>query len=431
MAPRMDAGDILAAPVASGVLNGVSTLCDSKLGRYAVGTACIAAAYRFLLTPKQQKTQDHFDNRSSRFKALRQKHFPPGFPNTWHAVCNAADIADGQVKSISALGTEFVAFLGSDGKAAVLDAFCPHMGAHLGFGGQVVGNTIQCPFHGWSFDGSGKCQRIPYTTRLSEEMKQGAKIKAYETRELLGRIFIWFDAEGRPPQWDLAAGLDLAEAVARKECYPVAMRCGIFHQHCCEMHMNSADPFHFNTLHAPLPVPGLGRFIKGIHLINTTYGEGEIRGKVEKHQHLTLFKEKTMGLFLFGKKRWPVPFSARVAALIDTVVTFEGPNMMHFKLITPLGTIRQIKTILPIEPFKQQVEMYWYAEKSVPRVIAYVLSLIGKVALEQDLEVWENKLYWKDPVLVDGDGPFQEFFDWYGQFYSASSGEIGRRPLEW
>ncbi len=28
-----------------------------------------------------------------------------------------------------------------------------------------------------------------------------------------------------------------------------------------------------------------------------------------------------------GKKRWPVPFSARVAALIDTVVTFEGPNM--------------------------------------------------------------------------------------------------------
>lgn len=32
-------------------------------------------------------------------------------------MCNAADIADGQVKSISALGTEFVAFRGSDGKA--------------------------------------------------------------------------------------------------------------------------------------------------------------------------------------------------------------------------------------------------------------------------------------------------------------------------
>ena len=28
-----------------------------------------------------------------------------------------------------------------------------------------------------------------------------------------------------------------------------------------------------------------------------------------------------------GKKRWPVPFSAHVASSIDTVVTFEGPNM--------------------------------------------------------------------------------------------------------
>lgn len=75
--------------------------------------------------------------------------------------------------------------------------------------------------------------------------------------------------------------------------------------------------------------------------------------------------------------------------------------------------------------------MYWYAEKSVPRIIAYLLSLIGKVALEQDLEVWENKLYWKEPVLVEGDGPFQEFFDWYGQFYSQSSSQVGRHQLEW
>eukprot|EP00438_Fugacium_kawagutii_P001305 Skav226289 [mRNA] locus=scaffold3301:187474:188103:+ [translate_table: standard] len=172
--------DDLKTGIASGVLLvGIDTLCD-KWGRYAIGTACLAALYRFLLTPKQQKTMDHFENRSSRFKALRQKHFPPGFPNTWHAVCNAADIAHGNVKSISALGTEMVAFRGSDGKAAVLDAFCPHMGAHLGFGGQVIGNTLQCPFHGWSFDGSGTCQRIPYTNRLTEELKEGAKIKAYE-----------------------------------------------------------------------------------------------------------------------------------------------------------------------------------------------------------------------------------------------------------
>ena len=55
----------------------------------------------------------------------------------------------------------------------MLDAFCPHMGAHLGFGGEVVGNSIKCPFHGWSFDREGKCQRIPYTSRLTEEVREG------------------------------------------------------------------------------------------------------------------------------------------------------------------------------------------------------------------------------------------------------------------
>ena len=33
----------------------------------------------------------------------------------------------------------------------MLAAHCPHMGAHLGFGGRVVGEAIRCPMHGFSF----------------------------------------------------------------------------------------------------------------------------------------------------------------------------------------------------------------------------------------------------------------------------------------
>jgi len=406
-------------------------LSESRAGRCAVGSLCLLAAYKLWSIPRQRRNKDYFDNTSSKFRALRHKHFPPGFPNTWHAVCNAADVANGQVKSISALGREFVAFRGEDGKVAVLDAFCPHMGAHLGAGGQVVGNSIRCPFHGWDFDRHGQCQRIPYASRLTEEVRKSAQTRAYETREVLGRIFIWFDAEGRPPQWELQAGKELEESLAAGRSYVVVMRQTEFLQHCCEMHMNSADPYHFQTLHAPLPIPGLGWLVKGIHGIKTTYGEGEVHGKVEKRPHLTIFREKTLGMYLFGKKRWPLPLSEWIAGTIDTIVTFEGPNMMHFRLVTPLGTIRQVKTILPIEPFKQQVEMYWYADASVPRIIAYLISVIGKFAVEQDREVWENKLYWKHPVLVPGDGPFTDFFEWYNQFYSESSKEISQNRLEW
>lgn len=54
-------------------------------------------------------------------------------------------------------------FRGQEGQAHVLNAYCPHLGANLAVGGRVVGNCIECPFHGWRFEGSdGKCVKIPY-----------------------------------------------------------------------------------------------------------------------------------------------------------------------------------------------------------------------------------------------------------------------------
>eukprot|EP00438_Fugacium_kawagutii_P025262 Skav211123 [mRNA] locus=scaffold3631:71737:78228:- [translate_table: standard] len=84
----------------------------------------------------------------------------------------------------------------------------------------------------------------------------------------------------------------------------------------------------------------------------------------------------------------------------------------------------EVMTILPIEPFKQSVEARWYAESCVPRFIACALACIGGRALEQDREVWENKVYHKKPVLVAGDGAFLEFMRWYDQFYSEKSASL-------
>ena len=65
-----------------------------------------------------------------------------------------------------------VVFRGEDGKVAVTDAYCPHLGANLGRGGKVVGNCIECPFHGWQFrSDNGKCVKIPYNEKVPEVAK--------------------------------------------------------------------------------------------------------------------------------------------------------------------------------------------------------------------------------------------------------------------
>ncbi|ELT88255.1 hypothetical protein CAPTEDRAFT_218200 [Capitella teleta] len=54
-------------------------------------------------------------------------------------------------------------FRSEKGTAHVLDAYCPHLGANLAIGGQVKGDCLECPFHGWQFRGDdGKCVKVPY-----------------------------------------------------------------------------------------------------------------------------------------------------------------------------------------------------------------------------------------------------------------------------
>ena len=89
--------------------------------------------------------------------------FPFGIPNSWYEVLYSDELAKGEVKTVRYLGRDIVLFRGHDGKVGALEPFCPHLGAHFGFGGKVEGNNLVCPFHSWQFDGGGTCQHIPYT----------------------------------------------------------------------------------------------------------------------------------------------------------------------------------------------------------------------------------------------------------------------------
>jgi phenylpropionate dioxygenase-like ring-hydroxylating dioxygenase large terminal subunit len=43
-----------------------------------------------------------------------------------------------------AVGKVFAVFRGEDGKVAILDAYCVHLGANMAVGGKVVGNCLVC-----------------------------------------------------------------------------------------------------------------------------------------------------------------------------------------------------------------------------------------------------------------------------------------------
>ncbi|MFN2425072.1 MAG: Rieske 2Fe-2S domain-containing protein, partial [Candidatus Binatia bacterium] len=61
------------------------------------------------------------------------------FPDGWFQVAYSDELEAGQVEPLHYFGRDYVLFRGADGEARVFDAFCPHLGAHLGYGGMVEG----------------------------------------------------------------------------------------------------------------------------------------------------------------------------------------------------------------------------------------------------------------------------------------------------
>ena len=63
------------------------------------------------------------------------------------------DLKPEELRPARYFGRDFVIWRSAAGELRVFDAHCPHLGAHLGHGGKVEGESIRCPFHAWEFDG--------------------------------------------------------------------------------------------------------------------------------------------------------------------------------------------------------------------------------------------------------------------------------------
>src|SRR5262245_28697056 len=121
------------------------------------------------------------------------------FPDGWFFVCYSHELTRGKVFTKKFMGKEIVAFRGASGEVCVSDAYCPHLGAHLGRKGACVEDgALKCPFHGFRFDETGKCVSTPYG-----EPPKAARLAKWHSHEFNGFVFAYHDAEGRDPTWKI------------------------------------------------------------------------------------------------------------------------------------------------------------------------------------------------------------------------------------
>ena len=124
---------------------------------------------------------------------------PLPMPFGWFRVSDSDELARGEARAERYAGRDLVVWRDEEGAPHVLDAHCPHLGAHLGVGGRVEGTGLRCPFHAWKFAGDGRCLEVPYAKRIPPQ----ARVGAYPVSESNGIVMFWYHPHDAPPQWEV------------------------------------------------------------------------------------------------------------------------------------------------------------------------------------------------------------------------------------
>ncbi|MCV7200444.1 (2Fe-2S)-binding protein [Mycolicibacterium peregrinum] len=118
----------------------------------------------------------------------------------WFMIGWSAEYEVGDVKALKYFDEDLAAYRDESGELHVLEAHCKHLGAHIGHGGKVVGDCVECPFHGWRWGPEGNNTYIPYQP---DKPNRGLRLRSYPVKEQYGCIFMWYQPEGKEPQWEL------------------------------------------------------------------------------------------------------------------------------------------------------------------------------------------------------------------------------------
>jgi phenylpropionate dioxygenase-like ring-hydroxylating dioxygenase large terminal subunit len=117
----------------------------------------------------------------------------------WYPVSRSVDVRS-KPKRIMFDQTPYVLFRNNDAIACLQD-ICPHRFARFS-DGKVVNGTIECPYHGWRFNGGGKCTHIP----VHEGAVPNRMVRSLSVREESGLIFVCQSPqqgiEPFKPTWD-------------------------------------------------------------------------------------------------------------------------------------------------------------------------------------------------------------------------------------
>lgn len=325
------------------------------------------------------------------------------FPDGWYALGLADDLTASTLWSRTFAGQEVVAFRDPNGAPAVVGAYCPHLGAHMGHGGCVKEGTVECPFHAFRFDRDGQCVATGYGTKPPPK----AVVDTWTVLERNGLILVWHANDGAPPEWE-------PPALDWEGWSPLKHHALDLISHPQETTENSVDTGHLTVVHGYSNVAILDPLeVNGPHLTS--------RYTMTRHNPWVPALPPVVSAFRVHV--WGLGYS-----FVDIHIETFDVHFRLFILSTPRDgervdlrvalSVREDFNANNIVPGLGLVPRSWLAKLLRSQTLKGVVNDV-----QQDFDMWQNKIYVDRPALAQGDGPVGPYRRYCRQFYPSADPE--------
>jgi len=312
------------------------------------------------------------------------------FPRGWLMVARAQDVTRAPA-ALRMFGRDLVIYRGESGRIVLLDAYCPHMKAHLAAEQtsgaalhRIEGDSIRCPYHSWRFGPDGKCDNIPY---FDGAIPPSAQVRAYQAEEQFGCVFVWHDAEEGAPDFALP---DLPEWDDPQWITGEYDDLGTLPVHPQEILDNLVDTRHFGPIHG-----------QKLAYFDSVF-EGIIGKQISGGGHETM---------------------TSADGVLDVDACYTGPGILIARYSGETDAVQ----IICHTPQEDGVTQVWHGIVTRARCTPPTAADIalrdqyhgaGLAAFAQDFAIWKTKSPAFSILRLPTDGPFHRSRAWYRQFYN-------------
>jgi phenylpropionate dioxygenase-like ring-hydroxylating dioxygenase large terminal subunit len=353
------------------------------------------------------------DERQQISRAARGDEVAAPLREVWYYAAPGRRLKPGRTLAKVMLGEPLLLGRDRSGALFALRDICPHRGMPLS-AGRFDGSEIECCYHGWRFDGDGRCTAIPSLVASQRRDLGRIRVLRYPVREAQGNIWVFFGEDpASAPEIPCVDGF--ADAAPRL-VETVRFAAPIDHAV-----VGLMDPAHGPFVHA-------------------AWWWRSRRSIVPKA------KAFAPAPFGFVMTRHPPSRNSRAYRLLggapETEITFRLPSNRVEHIAAGRHQVGNLTAITPIDPVTTEVNhcIYWTA--SWLGALKPFLRPYVRAFLEQDRRIMERQqqgLRWHPPLMLIDDADTQA--KWYYRLkreYRRAKAEgrpfanpVPPRTLEW